>query len=175
MLLRLVFIFLGVPLVSSPLKAKDEFPASLIFGKLLTNKLETLLYECCILMSDWCISPLKAMKAHGRCGVQGHWEEVGWLVRPPLPPVLILQEAEWTPGPVWIRRREEKFSPPPSSEIEPGSLKRQRATWPTEHWHQIGFSSSGKTFLLNLIVDNYIKECHRTVILKGWTALTFHF
>ena len=35
--------------------------------------------------------------------------------RPPLPPgkppVLILQEAEWTPGPVWTRRSKEK-SPP---------------------------------------------------------------
>ena len=45
------FFFFGVPLVSSPLKAKDEFPTSLKFGKLLTNRLETLLYECCILMS----------------------------------------------------------------------------------------------------------------------------
>ena len=67
------------------------------------------------------VSPLQAMKAHGGCGCKGphihshstRKRQGGQsYARPPLPPgkppVLILQEAEWTSGPVWTRRTEEK-------------------------------------------------------------------
>ena len=38
------------------------------------------------------------------------------------PKVLILQEAKWTPGPVWIWS-EEKSAPPPPLGIEPGAAQ----------------------------------------------------
>ena len=52
------------------------------------------------------LSPLQAMKAKGDVNARVHiYIGRGRVVSPTLgslePPVLILQEAEWTPGPIW--------------------------------------------------------------------------
>ena len=62
-----------------------------------------------------------------------HQKEVEWLVlrsaafTPGKPPVLILQEAEWTPGPVWTLRSEGRSLPlrhPGQNPGRPASSKR---------------------------------------------------
>ena len=86
------------------------------------------------------VSPLQAMKAHRGCGHKGpHIHSNGTrmrqdgqsYVRPPLPrgnsPVLILQEVEWTPGPVWTRRSEDKSPPLRHPELNPGRPARSQA------------------------------------------------
>ena len=45
-----------------------------------------------------------------------------------LPPVLILMEAEWTPGPIWTRRRKEKSSLLQHPSSNPGRPARSQAS-----------------------------------------------
>ena len=79
------------------------------------------------------VSPLQAMKAHGRCGSKIHLHTAtalgrGRVASPMLgllypwvkPPVLILQEAERTPGSIWTRKSNKKPSLLRHPESSPG-------------------------------------------------------
>ena len=64
------------------------------------------------------VSPLQAMKAHREYGCKGphkfYTAMAPGMLGHPYPwrkhPVLILEETEWTPGPVWTQRSEKKIS-----------------------------------------------------------------
>ena len=82
------------------------------------------------------MSPLQAIRAHGGCGCKdphihshGNRKRQGGqsYARPPLPPVLILQEVGWIPGPVWSRRSEEKSPPLRHTGSNPGRPARSQA------------------------------------------------
>ena len=68
-------------------------------------------------------------------------------------PVLILQEVEWTPGPVWTRRCEEKFPPLRHPELNPGRPARSQAPCRLSHLaHENIF-----TIINNIISANKVK------------------
>ena len=91
-------------------------------------------------------TPLLAIQAHGGCGCKGpqihshgtRRRQGGQsYARPPVPRgnslVLILQEVEWTPGPVWTRRSEEKSPPIRHPGSNPGRPARSQAPCRVSH------------------------------------------
>ena len=83
-------------------------------------------------------------------------------------PVLILQEVEWTPGPVWTRRCEEKSPPFPTPGIEPGLSSPQPRALPLEPPGPINMTIS-KLKLSPSVAKRMKYKCLR------WCHIDLHF
>ena len=113
-----------------------------------------------MIMAKVKVSPLRAMKALGTCGCKGphilsHDTRKRSYARPSFPvgkPLIgptHLQEAEWTPGPVWTRRSEEKSSPRQHPGSNPGHSARSPSTLPFELPGPLRYNYISYKFILN--------------------------